>query len=90
MSNGGLTNPSQDDIVAAIPRMRLPDIFFSEDESRSVKEALDELDELRQVLAASEQSTYWNRSEAAWNLLVHRPMLKLALSGLDSVGVELV
>jgi len=49
-----------------------------------------EIAQLHEVLAASERCGYWNRSEAAWNLLVHWPMLKIALSSLDYVSAELV
>ncbi|KAK3339773.1 hypothetical protein B0T25DRAFT_363282 [Lasiosphaeria hispida] len=77
------------DIVAAINDDETPpnDCFT---DGSAAEQMRAEMAQLREVLAASERSTYWNRSEAAWNLLVHWPMLKIALSSLDNVSAELV
>lgn len=80
---------AQDDIIAAIPQAKLPDIAFNDDSSDTEQMRV-ELAQLLQIVAASEERTYWNRSEAAWNLVVHWPMLQIALSSVDNVSVELV
>ena len=43
-----------------------------------------------EIVSATKGALEWNRSESAWTLLVHYPMLKLAISGLPNIDVELM
>lgn len=54
------------------------------DEARSILRQAESIED------ATHQSGLWNRSEAAWNLLVHWPMLQLALSGIQDVMPEVM
>jgi hypothetical protein len=78
----------QDDIVAVMGGEAPPDHYFADGGGAEQMRA--EMAQLHEALAASERSVYWNGSEAAWNLLVHWPMLKIAVSSLDHVSAELV
>ena len=76
----------QDEIVAIVGRC--PSNAWGTD--ANPEQARHVFAQLQEVRAATEESTRWKRSEAAWNLLVHWPMLKIALSDLDNVRVELM
>ncbi|KAK3349688.1 hypothetical protein B0T25DRAFT_247833 [Lasiosphaeria hispida] len=45
---------------------------------------------LQQIMAATEWSIRWKRSEAAWNNYVHTPMLETALADVEFVHAELI
>ncbi|KXX82368.1 hypothetical protein MMYC01_201281 [Madurella mycetomatis] len=53
-------------------------------------EALNILRQVESIKNATRQSHLWNRSGAAWNLLVHWPMFQLALSSIQDVMPELI
>ncbi|KAL2135365.1 hypothetical protein VTI74DRAFT_8891 [Chaetomium olivicolor] len=78
----------KDGILAAMSRDSLPEYMFapglSHDEATSI------LRQLLSVTNVTQQSIFWNRSDAAWNLLVHRQMLQLALSDIPDAMPELV
>lgn len=77
------------EILNAIPRRPPPDFAFHEtaDTPQDAQSVFRHLEHLRRL---TKESVYWNRSEAAWNLLVHAPMLELALSGIPGVTPELM
>lgn len=78
----------QDEILAELGRSSLPDTMFSSNISRG--EAQSTLARVMEIVKAARLSRQWNRSDAAWNLLVHWPVLRLALSDLQDVVPELM
>ncbi|KAK1763850.1 hypothetical protein QBC33DRAFT_596589 [Phialemonium atrogriseum] len=72
--------------------MPIPDAFFAapttdtDDRDR----LWDELSRVREILADAKECLEWCRAEAAWNTLVHLPILKLALRGRKDVSHEMI
>ena len=91
----------KNEIVAALSaRSAPPDhAFYSTDArnrnpedstSQGADVARAQLLRLQEIMSLSLESTHWARSEPAWNLLVHWPVLKEALSDVSNVALELM
>ncbi|KAL1838257.1 hypothetical protein VTJ49DRAFT_2866 [Mycothermus thermophilus] len=76
------------DEVLSETGLRAIETMFAPGLSREAAQSL--LEQAHHIMQASTESRYWRRSEAAWNLLVHWPMLKLALADVKNVMPELI
>lgn len=87
----------KNEIVAALSSRSAPPnhAFYSTDaRNHNPKDSADvaraQLLRLQEIVSLSLESTDWARSEPAWRLLVHWPVLKEALSDVSNVALELM
>ncbi|KAK6067993.1 hypothetical protein SCUP234_11327 [Seiridium cupressi] len=81
----------KDEIVACLSgRSPPPDHTFYYSGEKSTDKTRARLRRLRDIIQASLESAHWARSEPAWNLLVHWPILQEALSDIPDIEPELI
>jgi hypothetical protein len=82
----------RDEIATALSARSPPldHTFYSTGEEQDPGQARAQLQRLKNIMGAALECVYWTRSEPAWNLLVHWPILNEALSSVACVEPELI